>query len=102
MGVPTITMSGTTFTSRAGLAVMKQLGLDAAFVAQTSQAYVDRACAYTEQLDELACIRSALRELLLSSSMCDPVRYARSLEDAFQYMWQQWCAQQGRREEKAV
>jgi len=81
---------------------MKQLGLEAAFAAQTPQEYVDRACACAGQLDKLACIRSALRELLLSSSMCDPVRYARSLEEAFQYMWQQWCEKQNTEEKKAV
>jgi len=94
MGAPTITLSGTTQVSRPGLAVMRQLGLETAFVAQTPQEYIDRACSYAEQLDELACIRSTLRELLLSSSMCDPLRYARSLEEAFQYMWQQWCEKQ--------
>ena len=102
MGVPSISLSGTTFTARAGLAIMKQLGLDAAFVAQTPQAYVDRACAYATQLDELACIRRALRDLLLSSSICNPAAYARSLGDAFRYMWQQWCEKQNREEKKAV
>ena len=94
MGVPTISLSGTTHVSRTGLAVMKQLGLDAAFVAQSPQAYIDRACAYAGQLDELTRIRTALRGLLLSSPICDPAGYARSLEEAFRYMWQQWCAGQ--------
>ncbi len=74
---------------------MKQLGLDAAFVAQTAQGYVDRACAYATQLDELAHIRSVLRDLLLSSSICDPKRFARALEEAFRYMWRKWCEGQG-------
>ena len=91
MGVPTITLSGTTLTSRAGLAILKQLGLDEAFAVQAPQAYIDRACSYAEQLTELACIRPALRALLLSSSICDPQRCARSLEEAFLYMWRQWC-----------
>jgi protein O-GlcNAc transferase len=102
MGVPTISLSGTTHVSRMGLAVMRQLGWDAAFVAHTPQEYVDRACAYAEQLDELACIRGALRDLLLSSSICDPVRFARSLEGAFQYMWRQWCDKQNTGEKTAV
>ena len=100
MGVPAITMSGTTFTSRAGLAILKQLGLDEAFAVQTPQAYIDRACSYAEQLAELACIRAGLRELLLSSSICDPQRCARSLEEAFQYMWRQRC--DGQKDEQAV
>jgi len=91
MGVPTITLSGTTHVSRTGLAILKQLGLDGAFAAQTPQAYIERACAYAEQLADLACVRAALRDLLLSSSICDPARYARSLEEAFAYMWRQWC-----------
>jgi len=90
MGVPTITLCGSTHVSRTGLAIMKQLGLDDAFVAQNAQAYVERACAYAEQLDELACIRRALRDMLLSSSICDPKRFARALEEAFQYMWRKW------------
>jgi len=100
MGVPTISLSGTTYTARAGLAIMKQLGLDTAFLAQSPQAYIDRACSWATGLDELACMRSRLRELLLSSSICDPGSYARSLEDAFQYMWRQWCEQQHASEEK--
>jgi len=91
MGVPTITLRGTTFVSRMGFAVMKQLGWDAAFVAQTPQAYIDRACAYAGQLDELACLRGALRDVLLASSICDPNRFAGALEGAFRYMWQRWC-----------
>jgi predicted O-linked N-acetylglucosamine transferase (SPINDLY family) len=102
MGVPTISLSGTTHVSRTGLAILKQLGLDEAFAAQTPQGYIDRACAYAAQLDELASIRSALRKLLLSSSICDPKRYARSLEEAFRTMWRQWCEQQNRVKEKAV
>jgi len=91
MGVPTITLSGTTRVSRTGLAIMKQLRLDAAFVAQTPKEYIDRACAYANQLDELARIRSVLRDMLLSSSICDPKRFARALEEAFRYMWRKWC-----------
>ncbi len=91
MGVPTITLCGSTHVSRTGLAIMKHLGLDAAFVAQTPQGYIDRACAYATQLDDLAHIRSVLRDLLLSSSICDPERFARSLEEAFRYMWRKWC-----------
>ncbi len=70
---------------------MKQLGLDAAFVAHTPQEYIDRACVYAGQLDELATVRATLRDMLLSSSICDPARYGQSLEEAFRYMWQQWC-----------
>lgn len=94
MGVPTITLSGTQRVSRTGLAIMKQLGLDGAFVAHTPQAYIDRACAYADQLDALAQLRRGLREVLLSSPICDPQRFARALQGAFRYMWQQWCAGQ--------
>jgi len=98
MGVPTLTLSGTTQVSRRGLAILKQLGLDGAFAAQNTQAYIDRACSYAEQLEDLACIRAALRDLLLSSPICDTKRYTRSLEEAFRYMWRQHCKaqQQGR------
>jgi predicted O-linked N-acetylglucosamine transferase (SPINDLY family) len=94
MGVPTLTLSGPQRVSRTGLAIMKQLGLDSAFVTYTPQAFVERACDYARQLDALACIRAVLRDTLLSSSVCDPTGYARSLEGAFRFMWQQWCDRQ--------
>lgn len=94
MGVPSITLSGPTFVSRMGLAVMKQLGLDSAFAVPSAPAYISRACACVQQLEALADIRSALRDMLLSSSVCDPAGYARALEGAFRTMWQQWCEKQ--------
>jgi predicted O-linked N-acetylglucosamine transferase (SPINDLY family) len=94
MGVPTVTLSGPTFVSRMGLAIMKQLGWEAALAAQSPQSFVDRVCAYAEQWDALAALRACLRQTLLSSSICDPQRLAQSLQTAFRTIWQQWCERQ--------
>ena len=90
MGALIITLCGDTFVSRMGAAILHQIGLDM-FVAQSKQEYVDKACAFADQLDHLNAIRSSLRSLLLHSPLCDCRRYAGELEKAFRGMWQQWC-----------
>ena len=91
MGVPTVTRAGETYVSRMGLAILTQLGLGA-FVAETPETYVGRACAFAAQWDELAQLREGLRPYLLASSVCDPTHFARGFEGLLRDMWRDWCA----------
>ncbi len=93
MGVPTITLTGPTYVAQVGRAIMARLGLEA-FVANTLDEYVSKAVAFASQVDALARIRRSLRPLLLSSSLCDPARFTRELEQALRQTWQMSCGQQ--------
>jgi predicted O-linked N-acetylglucosamine transferase (SPINDLY family) len=96
MGVPTVTVSGDTFVSRTGLAILHHVGLHH-FVAETPTAMIDKAIALTARPDVLAKLRRNLRSALMASGLCDASRLARELEAAYRRMWQTWCAQGGRR-----
>jgi predicted O-linked N-acetylglucosamine transferase (SPINDLY family) len=91
MGVPTITLAGSTFVAQMGRAVLARLGLEA-FVASTPGEYVAKACAFASQRDALGLIRGVLRERLLSSCLCDPSRFTRELEQALRWIWSDFCA----------
>ena len=93
MGVPTITLAGSTFVAQMGRAILARLGLEA-FVASTPGEYVAKACAFASQRDALGLIRGALRERLLSSCLCDPSRFTRELEQALRWIWSDFCASQ--------
>jgi predicted O-linked N-acetylglucosamine transferase (SPINDLY family) len=93
MGVPTLTWTGQTFVSRAGMSILKRLDLDI-FVAHSAEEYVQKALAFVTQIDELAQIRCALRSMMLHSSLCDLTRISQELEDAYRRMWHSWCETQ--------
>ena len=90
MGVPTLTLTGQTFVSRAGLAILKQLNLKV-FAAHSEEEYIDKACAFAGQPNELAAIRHSLRPHMLDSPLCLPGRMALELESAYRRMWHTWC-----------
>jgi predicted O-linked N-acetylglucosamine transferase (SPINDLY family) len=93
MGVPTVTLSGPTFAANMGKDILLRLGLEA-FVADSPEQYVSKAVAFASQVDALARIRRSLRPLMLSSSLCDPARFTREMEQALRQIWWSCCSQQ--------
>jgi predicted O-linked N-acetylglucosamine transferase (SPINDLY family) len=95
MGVPTISLFGKDLlVSRSGLSILSQLGLEI-FAASDPDEYVAKAIAFAGELDNLEKIRSALRQMTLGSNLCNPKKYAQSLETAYRRMWHRWCRKQG-------
>ena len=94
MGVPTVSLSGTTRTARLGAAVLKGLDLGA-LVADTPERMVATALGLAGNLDVLTKMRRDLRQRLLNSPLCDAQGYARSLEENYRCMWQGWCKSRG-------
>lgn len=91
MGVPIVTLNGTTYVAQVGRNIMTQLGLET-FVALHPDEFVAKACAFATQPAELACIRAALRDLMLDSPLCRPQGLARELESLYREMWRRWVA----------
>jgi predicted O-linked N-acetylglucosamine transferase (SPINDLY family) len=95
MGVPTVSLSGKDLlVSRSGLSILTQLGLEI-FAASDPDEYVAKAIAFARELDNLEKIRAALRQMMLGSNLCNPKKYAQSLEKAYRRMWRRWCISQG-------
>ena len=91
MGVPVVTLAGDRFVGRVGASLLAQLGLDD-LVAPDISAYVERASALAADRGRLARLRAELRNRVRTSRICDPERYARSVEDAYRVLWRKWCS----------
>ncbi|MEO5375132.1 MAG: hypothetical protein H7840_12760 [Alphaproteobacteria bacterium] len=90
MGVPVVTLAGSTPSGRNGAALNAALGLHR-FVAATPEAYRDIAVAMAADRAGLADLRSSLRQRLATSPLCDHQRYTRAVEDAYRGLWRLWC-----------
>lgn len=89
MGVPTLTLAGTTMQSRVGASLAAHLGLHD-FIAESGDDYVARAVEWAGRLPELAALRAALRPRL-AAGMTDAARVADGLEVALHGIWRRWC-----------
>jgi predicted O-linked N-acetylglucosamine transferase (SPINDLY family) len=86
MGVPVVTLAGSTVAGRAGLSQATNLGLPE-LVATTPDDFVRAAVALCGDLDRLTELRAGLRRRMESSPLMDAPRFARNLEAAYREMW---------------
>ena len=91
MGVPVVTWSGRTISSRLAAASLTALGLTD-FIAFDLEKCVSLAVAKASELDALARLRADLRQKLAESAVGDPTRYTCAVEAAYREMWRRWCA----------
>lgn len=79
MGVPLLTVAGTSHRARVGLSLLENLGL-AEWIAATPADLPQRALALTGDLARLAELRAGLRQQMAASPLCDSERFTRALE----------------------
>jgi len=90
MGVPVITLAGTTSVSRSTASVLSELGL-AEWIASTPEEYVRLAVEFARDPSAVYALRSSLRERMRASPLMDEARFTRDLEAAYRGMWRAWC-----------
>jgi protein O-GlcNAc transferase len=93
MGVPVVTLVGSTPVARAGLSLLTNLGLPE-LVATTREHYVSIAAELADDLARLSELRATIRERLQSSPLMDAARFAGMVEAAYAEMWRRWCVTQ--------
>jgi predicted O-linked N-acetylglucosamine transferase (SPINDLY family) len=76
MGVPVICCPGSGFASRHSTSHVTNAGYGQ-FVAENMEQYVEKAVEWADRLDELAIIRSQMREQVAISPLCDGPAFAR-------------------------
>jgi predicted O-linked N-acetylglucosamine transferase (SPINDLY family) len=91
MGVPMLTLYGSTYAGRLVSSVLTQMGLRD-LIADTPAKYRDRAIELAGDLDHLADLRSRLRGMMQASPLCDGQGFTRNLEDAYRSMWRRACS----------
>jgi predicted O-linked N-acetylglucosamine transferase (SPINDLY family) len=86
MGVPTLTLAGRTLLSRQGASMMACAGLQD-WIASDVDDYVNKAVAHAGQVQQLALLRSGLRDRVQACALFDARLFARRLEEALLTMW---------------
>ena len=90
MGVPVVTLVGSTVVGRAGLCQAMNLGLPE-LVARTPDEYVKIAVDLSRDRARLRDLRAGLRARMEGSPLMDAPRFARNLEAAYRSAWHRWC-----------
>ncbi|HRL75770.1 MAG TPA: tetratricopeptide repeat protein [Candidatus Accumulibacter phosphatis] len=90
MGVPTLTLAGTTVPGRAAASTLGHVGLPG-FIARDASEFVARGREWAADLEQLATLRAGLRERLQQSALGRPELVAAGLERTFRMIWQRWC-----------
>lgn len=91
MGVPTLTLSGSTMIQNQGASLLVAAGLPE-WIAGNEKDYIRKAVAFAGDLESLANLRLRLRQQVLASPLFDAKRFARNFEDA---LWEMWQRRQG-------
>jgi predicted O-linked N-acetylglucosamine transferase (SPINDLY family) len=91
MGVPLVSLPGTSSLGRAGLSQLTNLGLTE-LIARTPDDFVRIAAGLAGDFDRLAALRAGLRGRMEKSLLMDAGRFAREIEQAYREMWRKWCA----------
>lgn len=95
MGVPVLTLAGSSFLSRQGVSLLMNAGLPD-WIAVDADDYVVRAVAHAGDRSRLASLREGLRDQVLRSPLFDAPRFAGHFEAALRGMWRERCSRQQR------
>jgi len=86
MGVPIIVMKGSYFNSRLGESIINNANLSE-WIASNEDDYVFKAIKFNNKLDDLAKLRSSLREQVMSSPLFNSERFCNNFEVALRDIW---------------
>jgi predicted O-linked N-acetylglucosamine transferase (SPINDLY family) len=90
MGLPVVTLAGSTHVSRVGVSLLNRMGLSE-LVAQTPEQYVQIAAKLAANLPRLRELRQGLRQRMEQSPLMNAPKFARNVEAAYRGMWRAWC-----------
>lgn len=90
MGVPVVSLVGSTVVGRAGVTYAMNLGLRD-LIAKHPAEFVTAACKLADDLPRLGELRCGLRQRMQTSPLMDGVRFARNMEAAYRIIWELWC-----------
>jgi len=95
MGVPVVTLAGTSAVGRAGVSLLSNVGMPE-LIAGDVEAYVRIAVDLAGDLPRLAGLRATLRERMGKAPLMDAGRFTRGIEQAYRQMWLEWCNMESR------
>ncbi|MHA1599159.1 MAG: O-linked N-acetylglucosamine transferase, SPINDLY family protein, partial [Alphaproteobacteria bacterium] len=93
MGVPVVTLMGSTSCGRATASILTAAGLGD-WIGDSADGYRNIARDLADDVTRLAGIRAGLREKLATSTVGHAPTYVGAVEDAYRSMWREWCGKQ--------
>jgi protein O-GlcNAc transferase len=91
MGVPTLTMAGSTPAARQGAGILARVGI-VGFTAVNAADFAAKGVHWANHLAELADLRGTLRQRFRDPIGQRPDVLVASFEGALRRMWRRWCA----------
>jgi predicted O-linked N-acetylglucosamine transferase (SPINDLY family) len=89
MGIPFVSLASRPSVGRLGSSILCGLGRPE-WIAQTEDAYIDKAAALAADLPRLATLRAGLRGEMQQSLLMDEAAFAREVEAAYGQMFERW------------
>ncbi|CAN2042389.1 protein O-GlcNAc transferase [Candidatus Magnetomoraceae bacterium gMMP-15] len=89
MGVPVITLAGNRHAARLGLSLLSSVGFTE-WIARTEDEYVQKAVHLASDFEKLAKIRQNLRQIFISSVVCNGKKFTQALENIYRRMWKKF------------
>jgi predicted O-linked N-acetylglucosamine transferase (SPINDLY family) len=89
MGVPLVALEGDRICGRMAASIVRNLG-HPEWAATVEDEYVSIVLALARDVERRKALRKTLRTSMLASELCDGNGLARSLEDAFEAMYDRW------------
>jgi predicted O-linked N-acetylglucosamine transferase (SPINDLY family) len=90
MGVPVLSLAGSSHVSRVGVSLLSNVGLPE-LVAESEQQYIQIAVDLANDPPRLKDLRGSLRPKMAQSPLMDGPRFAGNVEAAYRQMWRRWC-----------
>jgi protein O-GlcNAc transferase len=87
MGVPVVSITGTTAVGRGGLSILRNIGLPE-LVASSEDEFVATAANLAGDLARLESLRRSLRERMCASVLMDGVKFVRNFESILRSAWE--------------
>jgi predicted O-linked N-acetylglucosamine transferase (SPINDLY family) len=90
MGVPVVSLAGSSYASRTGISLLSNVGLTE-IIGHTPAEYLNIAVQLAVKIDHLRKLRSGLREMMVRSPMMNAGQFVLHLEERYRMMWKKWC-----------
>ena len=88
MGIPVIALRGNRHSSRVSASMLTQVN-HKELIAETIDDYIEKAVALANDIDQISALRSALRNQMKMSPLCDAKGFTKDIEAAYRKMWRQ-------------
>ncbi len=91
MGVPVVTLKGTSHASSYGATILEAAGLPE-LIAHTELEYARKAARIAKSMEILEKFHSGLRDVMTQSRLMNASLYMKDVEELYKRLWHDWCA----------